>query len=177
MHPDICEILYTEEALARRVDELARGISICYQGKTPLLISLLKGSFVFMADLIRKLTCDCQVDFMAVSTYGDKSETTGVVRILKDLDKDIENLDILVVEDILDSGVTLSYIIKLLAARNPASLRLCTLFNKPSRRRVPVEVDFCGFDIPDAFVVGYGLDYAEKYRNLPYLGVLSPDCL
>ena len=139
-----------------------------------MLISVLRGSFVFMADLTRKITLPCTVDFMAVSSYRKGTTSSGQVQITKDLSDDIEGKDILVVEDILDSGNTLSYLMKLLQARHPASIRLCTLLDKPERRVVPVQADYVGFTIPDEFVVGYGLDYAEKYRNLPYIGVLKP---
>ena len=171
---DIDHILFSEEALRQRVSELAAQIDRDYAGKEPLLISILRGSFVFMADLVRSITLPCTVDFMAVSSYGSGTVSSGQVKIVKDLSEPIEGKDILVVEDILDSGNTLSYLFKLLEARHPASIRLCTLLDKPERRTKPVAVQYTGFTIPDEFVVGYGLDYDEKYRNLPYIGVLKP---
>ena len=158
LEKDIQEILFSEEQLASRVNEIARQITQDYQGKEIVLISVLRGSFVFMADLCRRIDLPCTVDFMAV-----------------DLSSDIAGKHIIVVEDILDSGNTLSYLLKLLAQRKPASIRLCTLLDKPERRTKPVEVHYSGFTIPDAFVVGYGLDYAEHYRNLPYIGILKPE--
>ncbi len=175
MHDDIERVLLSAAEIERRVCELGAQISRDFEGREPLLVSVLKGSFVFMADLARTLTIPCTVDFMAVSSYGHKSETTGAVRILKDLDTDIEGRDVLVVEDILDSGITLSYIMNLMTASRPASLTLCALLDKPVRRQVPVEVQYTGFTVPDAFLVGYGLDYAGRYRNLPYIGILKPE--
>ena len=154
--------------------ELARQIERDYAGKTPMLISVLRGSFIFMADLCRALQLPCTLDFMSVSSYGKGTSSTGQVQITKDLSEHIEGRDLIVVEDILDSGNTLSYLLQLLQARRPASVRLATLLDKPSRRVKEVEVSYSGFSIPDYFVVGYGLDYAEKYRNLPYIGVLKP---
>ena len=171
---DIEKILIDEEQLAARVKELGEEISRDYEGKRPLLISVLKGSILFMADLMRAITIKCDIDFMAVSSYGAGTQTSGVVRILKDLDASVEGRHIIIVEDILDSGVTLSHLLSLLKTRNVASIRICTLLDKPERRRVPVNVDYRGFVIPDEFVVGYGLDYADLYRNLPYVGVLKP---
>ena len=174
LQQDIQRTLFSQEEIDRRLDELAAEINRDYAGKEPMLISVLRGSFVFMADLTRKITLPCTVDFMAVSSYRKGTTSSGQVQITKDLSDDIEGKDILVVEDILDSGNTLSYLMKLLQARHPASIRLCTLLDKPERRVVPVQADYVGFTIPDEFVVGYGLDYAEKYRNLPYIGVLKP---
>jgi len=171
---DIEKILIDEEQLAARVKELGEEISRDYEGKRPLLISVLKGSILFMADLMRAITIKCDIDFMAVSSYGAGTQSSGVVRILKDLDASVEGRHILIVEDILDSGVTLSHLLSLLKTRNVASIRISTLLDKPERRRVPVNVDYRGFVIPDEFVVGYGLDYADLYRNLPYVGVLKP---
>ncbi len=173
MHNEIERILFNEQEIAAKVTELAAKITKDYQGKSPLLISVLKGSFIFMADLVREIDLLCEMDFMAVSSYGKKSVTTGAVRIVKDLDRDIEGKDVIVVEDILDSGITLSYIMNLMKANKPTSISLCTLLDKPDRRQVPVDVQYTGFRIPDEFVVGYGLDYAERYRNLPYIGVLK----
>ena len=174
LEQDIERVLFSEEELNKRVNEIAAQINRDYAGKEPMLISVLRGSFVFMADLTRKIDLPCTVDFMAVSSYGKGTTSSGQVQITKDLSDDIEGKDILVVEDILDSGNTLNYLMKLLQARHPASIRLCTLLDKPERRVVPVQADYVGFTIPDEFVVGYGLDYAEKYRNLPYIGVLKP---
>ena len=174
LQQDIQRILFSQEEIDRRLGELAAEINRDYAGKEPMLISVLRGSFVFMADLTRKIDLPCTVDFMAVSSYGKGTTSSGQVQITKDLSDDIEGKDILVVEDILDSGNTLNYLMKLLQARHPASIRLCALLDKPERRVVPVQADYVGFTIPDEFVVGYGLDYAEKYRNLPYIGVLKP---
>ena len=171
---DIQEVLFSEEQLKNRVREIAQQITADYQGKEIMLISVLRGSFVFMADLCRAIDLPCTLDFMAVSSYGKGTKSSGQVQITKDLSDDIEGRHIIVVEDILDSGNTLSYLLKILENRHPASIRLCTLLDKPDRRVKPVEVHYSGFTIPDAFVVGYGLDYAEKYRNLPYIGILKP---
>ena len=172
---DVERVLFSEEQLRQRVAEIAAQIDRDYAGKEPLLVSVLRGSFVFMADLVRQIHLPCTVDFMAVSSYGAGTSSSGQVKIVKDLSEHIEGRDLIVVEDILDSGNTLSYLLKILQHRNPASIRLCTLLDKPERRVKPVEVHYCGFTIPDAFVVGYGLDYAEQYRNLPYIGILKPE--
>ena len=171
---DIQEVLFSEEQLKNRVREIAQQITADYQGKEIMLISVLRGSFVFMADLCRAIDLPCTLDFMAVSSYGKGTKSSGQVQITKDLSEDISDRHIIVVEDILDSGNTLSYLLKILENRHPASIRLCSLLDKPDRRVKPVEVHYSGFTIPDAFVVGYGLDYAEKYRNLPYIGILKP---
>ena len=173
---DVERVLFSEEELHRRVAEIAAEIDRDYAGREPLLVSVLRGSFVFMADLVRQIHLPCTVDFMAVSSYGAGTASSGQVRIIKDLSEHIEGRDVIVVEDILDSGNTLSYLLQLLQARSPASVRLCTLLDKPSRRTKEVELHYSGFTIPDYFVVGYGLDYAEKYRNLPYIGILKPVC-
>ena len=174
-HPDVAEILISSDELQARVQELGAEISDVYrrEGRQPMLLSVLKGSVIFLADLMRSLTIPHAIDFMAVSSYGAATESSGVVRILKDLDEPITGLHVLIVEDIIDSGYTLDYLRGLLLARNPASLRIVTLLNKPSRREVDVPVDWIGFDIPDKFVIGYGLDYDEHYRDLPYIGVLK----
>ncbi len=174
MRDDIDHILISEADLQKRVAQLGEQISADYAGKAPLLVSVLRGSFIFMADLTRHIQPFCQVDFMAVSSYGAGTSSSGQVNIVKDLTDSIEGQDVIVVEDILDSGNTLSYLFQLLEARNPASLRLCTLLDKPSRRTKPIAADYVGFTVPDEFVVGYGLDYNELYRNLPYIGVLKP---
>ena len=174
LEKDIDHILFSEEQLKARVREIAGQIDRDFAGKEPMLISVLRGSFIFMADLMRSITLPCTVDFMAVSSYGKGTKSSGQVQITKDLSEDISDRHIIVVEDILDSGNTLSYLLQILQARHPASMKLCTLLDKPDRRIKPVHVDYSGFSIPDEFVVGYGLDFAEKYRNLPYIGVLKP---
>ena len=174
MHKDVKEILFSEEQLKERVAQIAAQIDRDYAGKELMLVSVLRGSFIFMADLVRAITVPCRVDFMAVSSYGSGTVSSGQVQITKDLSEDITGRHLLVVEDILDSGNTLSYLLEVLRARKPASIRLCTLLDKPERRVKPVHLDYTGFTIPDAFVVGYGLDYDEYYRNLPYIGVLRP---
>lgn len=171
----IQEVLLSEEQLRNRVQEIAKQIEKDYEGKEIMLISVLRGSFVFMADLCRAIDLPCTLDFMSVSSYGKGTSSSGQVQITKDLSEDIAGRHIIVIEDILDSGNTLSYLLKLLEQRRPASIRLCTLLDKPERRVKPVEVHYSGFTIPDAFVVGYGLDYAEMYRNLPYIGILKPE--
>jgi hypoxanthine phosphoribosyltransferase len=171
---DIERVLFTEPEIKERVAAIADEINRDYADKTPMLVSVLRGSFIFMADLMRCIKLPCTVDFLAVSSYGKSTESSGQVQITKDLSEDITGRDILVVEDILDSGNTLNYLLLLLRARHPASIRLCTLLDKPSRRIRPVTAHYTGFSIPDHFVVGYGLDHAEKYRNLPYIGILKP---
>ncbi len=175
MQDKIAKVLVTEEELAAKVKAIGAKISEDYADKRPLLVSVLKGSIVFMADLMRAITIECDIDFMSCSSYGRSSKSSGVVRILKDLDNDINGRHIIVIEDILDSGLTLSYILELLQTRGAASIALCTLFDKPDRRKVDISVNYPGFTIPDEFVVGYGLDYGELYRNLPYIGVLKPE--
>ena len=175
MKNDIQEVLFSEAQLDAKVSELGARISKDYEGKNPLIVSVLKGSYVFMADLTRKITIPCNIDFMAVSSYGNGTMTTGEVQIIKDIGSKIDGRDLIIVEDILDSGVTLSFLMKILKARGANSIRLCTLLSKPERRKVDVPIDYLGFEIPDEFVVGYGLDYAEKYRNLPYIGILKPE--
>jgi hypoxanthine phosphoribosyltransferase len=171
------EILIDEEALSARVAELGVEVSADYQGRDLLLIGVLKGAVFFMADLMRHITVPCEVDFMAISSYGDSTDSSGIVRILKDLDINIEGRDVLVVEDIIDSGLTLSYLMRNLESREPASLGVCALMTKPDRREIDVPVRYVGFEIPNRFVVGYGLDFGERYRNLPYVAVLSDDLL
>lgn len=174
MHEHVESILYSEEQLRQRVKELGAQITADYAGKEPVLASVLRGSYIFMADLTRAIDLPVTVDFMAVSSYGAGTKSSGQVEIKKDLSDSIEGRDLIIVEDILDSGNTLSYLLELLRARKPASMKLCTLLDKPDRRVKEVHVDYSGFTIPDEFVVGYGLDYAEKYRNLPYIGILKP---
>ncbi|HEY8317043.1 MAG TPA: hypoxanthine phosphoribosyltransferase [Gaiellaceae bacterium] len=170
----VTEVLIDEQSLQRRIAELGEEISHDYTGRDLLLVGVLKGAVFFMADLMRGLSIPCEIDFMAISSYGDSTDSSGVVRILKDLDINIEGRDVLVVEDIIDSGLTLSYLMRNLEAREPASLEICALLTKPERREIEVPVRYVGFEIPNRFVIGYGLDFAERYRNLPYVGVLDP---
>jgi len=169
------EILIERDALQERVAALGREVSADYAERDLLLIGVLKGAVFFMADLMRHITVPCEVDFMAISSYGASTDSSGVVRILKDLDINIEGRDVLVVEDIIDSGLTLSYLMRNLEAREPATLEVCALLTKPDRREIDVPVRYIGFEIPNRFVVGYGLDFAERYRNLPYVGVLDSE--
>ena len=172
---DIAEILLDAETIRRRVGELGARLANDYAGRDLVLVSILKGALPFLADLMREVPIYCSLDFLEVSSYGAGTTTTGVVRILKDLAKPIEGRDVLVVEDILDTGHTLSYVIEHLRGQHPSSLGLCALLDKPARRVIPIQVDYQGFEIPDKFVVGYGLDFAERYRNLPFIGVLKPE--
>ncbi|MCG9966676.1 hypoxanthine phosphoribosyltransferase [Pelotomaculum terephthalicicum JT] len=176
MHPDGEKILLTEEQLELQVAELGRRISQDYAGKEILVVGILKGAMVFLADLVRKITVPTYFDFISVSSYGSSTKSSGVVRILKDLDRSITGRHVLIVEDIIDTGLTLNYLLENLSSRHPASIKLCALLDKPSRRLKPanINIDYCGFTIPDEFVVGYGLDYNERYRNLPYIMILSP---
>jgi hypoxanthine phosphoribosyltransferase len=171
------EILIEQEPLQARIAELGAEISREYEGRDLLLVGVLKGAVFFMADLMRELTIPCEIDFMAISSYGAATDSSGVVRILKDLDANIAGRDVLVVEDIIDSGLTLSYLMRSLKARKPASLEICALLTKPERREIDVPVKFVGFEIPNRFVIGYGLDFAERYRNLPFVAVLHPDLI
>jgi hypoxanthine phosphoribosyltransferase len=173
VHTDIQEILFTEEEIQHKIAELGRQISVDYAGRNLLVLCVLKGAFIFIADLVKRLDVPLEVDFMAISSYGAASQSSGVVKILKDLDAPVEGRDILIVEDIIDSGLTLSYLIDVLERRNARSIKVVALFDKPHRRKADLEADYKGFLIPDAFIVGYGLDYAEKYRNLPYVGILK----
>jgi hypoxanthine phosphoribosyltransferase len=176
LEDDLAEILITEEQLRARIAQLGKEIEADYQGRDLLAVCLLRGAAIFLADLTRQIAIPHEIDFMAVSSYGGgRTESSGVVRILMDLRANIRGRDVLIVEDIVDTGLTLTYIINNLTTRQPASLRTCSLLNKQARRMVDVSVDYIGFDIPDKFVVGYGLDYGEKYRNLPYVGVLKPE--
>ncbi len=172
---DIREVLVSTEALAARIKELGEAISADYAGKDILMVGVLRGAVIFMADLARAISRPVTMDFMAVSSYGASTKSSGVVKIVKDLDEDVAGRHLLIVEDIIDSGLTLKYLFDNLKSRKPASVKICTLLSKPSRRKVDVPVDYNGFTIPDDFVVGYGLDFAEKYRNLPYVGVLKPE--
>lgn len=172
---DILRVLISEEELRAKVTQLGIQITADYAGKSPVFIGVLKGCFVFMADLLRHVDLYCDLDFMAVSSYGSGTSSTGAVKINKDLSRDIEGRDVIIVEDILDSGVTLNYLCGYLERRNPASIKIVTLMDKPARRRADIKADYFGFNVPDEFVVGYGLDYDERYRNLPYIGVLKPE--
>lgn len=176
MVKDIEKVYYSEETLAEIVNRLGKQISEDYKDKNLLLVSVLKGSVIFMADLMRAITVPCEIDFMCVSSYQSGTKSSGVVKIIKDLDINLEGKDVLIVEDILDSGRTLSYLKTIIAGRNPSSIKICTLLDKPERRVVPdLVADYSGAEVPDEFVVGYGLDYDEKYRNLPYIGVLKEE--
>jgi hypoxanthine phosphoribosyltransferase len=172
---DVEKSLISAEQLAERIREIGDQITVDYAGKEILMIGVLRGAVIFMADLARAIKVPVALDFMAVSSYGAGTSSSGTVRILKDLDEDVQGKHVLVVEDIIDSGLTLNYLLDNLKSRNPASIKMCTLLNKPERRKVNVHIDYNGFSIPDYFVVGYGLDYAEKYRNLPFIGVLKPE--
>ncbi len=175
LYKDLEKVLITKDEIAEKVKELGRTITKDYEGEKPVLVCILKGASVFFADLIREIDLPLTLDFMAISSYGSATKTSGVVRILKDLDNDILGKDVIIVEDIVDTGVTLSYLMKILIQRGARSLKIAALLDKPARRKVPdLHVDYMCFDIPDAFVVGYGLDYDQTYRNLPDIGILSP---
>ncbi len=173
MESKVKKILITEEQIQKRIKELGQQITEDYRDKKLVMVSVLKGSVIFISDLMRAVNIHMQIDFMSVSSYRGGTKSTGVVKILKDLDMDIEGYDVLIVEDILDSGLTLSYIRELLLKRNPKSVKIATLLDKVDKRNIQIEADYVGFDLPDEFVIGYGLDYAEKYRNLPYIGVFD----
>jgi hypoxanthine phosphoribosyltransferase len=174
MHDDIEEILLTEDQIQARVGELGRQLAADYEGRFPVLVSVLKGSIVFLADLVRSMPVPLSVDLMELSSYGASTESSGQVRILKDLSGPIKGRDVIVVEDIIDTGLTLNYLLKYLHDRGPATVRICCLLDKPARRLAEIAIDYRGFTIADRFVIGYGLDYDERYRNLPYIGVLRP---
>ena len=175
MKEDIKEVLFSSDTLSEKVRELAEKISEDYKGKDLVVVGILKGSVIFAAELIKNISIQCEIDFMAVSSYGNSTETSGVVRILKDLDSNIEGKDILIVEDIVDTGTTLKYLLGYLKERKANSIEIVSLLNKPARRKVELDVKYIGFEVPDAFIVGYGIDYAERYRNLPYIGILKPE--
>ncbi|HCX78819.1 MAG TPA: hypoxanthine phosphoribosyltransferase [Firmicutes bacterium] len=175
MADNLDEVLLSKEEIDEKVKELGKMLAEEYAGKRPLLICVLKGALIFVADLARAMNIPLEVDFMAVSSYGVSTKSSGVVRILKDLETGIEGRHVLIVEDIIDTGLTLKYLIENLKSRKPASIKICTLLDKPSRRRVQLQPDFSGFEIPDKFVIGYGLDFSEIYRNLPFIGVLKPE--
>lgn len=174
---DVQEVLFTEEQIHERVEELARQISQDYQEKTPIIVGVLKGVMCFLPDLIRKMSIPVEVDFIAVSSYSTETRDKGVVRVVKDLDLPLIDRHVLFVEDVVDTGLTLHYLLRNLRARNPASLEVCTLLNKNPRRLINIPIRYVGFEVPDYFVVGYGLDYNERYRNLPYIGILKPSVL
>lgn len=175
MHPDLQEVLFTEEQIADCVAELGERLSADYAGKNPLFICVLKGAVLFMADLVKKVTLPIEMDFMATSSYGESSKSSGVVRILKDLEGSVEGRHVVIVEDIVDTGLTLAYLRDLLKGRRAASVKVAALFDKPDGRKVDITPDYYGFVVPNKFIVGYGLDYAERYRNLPFVGVLRPE--
>lgn len=175
MQNDIKEILITSEQIKEKVEQLGVQLSKEYKGRNPLVICVLKGAFIFMSDLVKEITVPMELDFMAVSSYGASTKSSGEVKIIKDLDTSVEGREILIVEDIIDSGLTLSYLVDVLERRKVKSVKIVTLFDKPARRTVNLQADWSGFLIPDEFIVGYGLDYGEKYRNLPYIGVLKPE--
>ena len=175
MKNDILKVLLSKEQIDARVQELGAELTEKFKGEEPLFIGILKGSFVFMADLVRCVDLKSSVDFMAVSSYGSGTKSSGAVKIMKDLNEDIAGRHVIIVEEILDSGVTLNYLCGYLQNRKPASITLITLLDKPARRKAPIKADYVGFEVPDEFVVGYGMDYAEKYRNLPYVGILKPE--
>ncbi len=175
MHPDLDRIVLTEQQIQDRITEIGADISRDYGDESVLLIAVLRGASLFIADLARRITSPVEIDFMAVSSYGSSRQSSGVVRIIKDLEELIEGRHVLVVEDILDTGLTLKYLLKNLASRKPATLEVVTLLSKEDKQRVPISCRYVGFSVPDEFVVGYGLDYAERYRNLPYIGVLKPE--
>lgn len=176
MHEDIESILFSKEQIQKRINELGKQITEDYRGKNLLLISILKGSFVFMSDLARAIDLRCKMDFLgACSYYGTNIKSTGIVTITKDIEMSIEGYDVIIVEDIIDSGNTLDHVKKRLSVKGAKSIKICTLFNKPSRRKIDMEVDYYGFEIEDLFIVGFGLDYDEEYRNLPYVGILKPE--
>ena len=175
MIAEIKEVLFTKEVIQKRVRELGEAITNDYRGSSPVLIGILKGGLPFLADLMRAIDLPLSYDLMAVSSYGASTKSSGTVRILKDLDLSIENRDVIIVEDIVDTGLTLKYLLENLKSRQVNSLKICTLLDKPSRRKVAIQPDYNGFEIPDKFVVGYGLDYMENYRNLPYIGILKDE--
>ena len=174
IHADVEEVLLSGDEVQTRVGELGAQLAADYEGRDPVLVSVLKGSIIFLADLVRAMPIPLSVDLMEVSSHGSSTESSGQVRILKDLSTPIEGREVIVVEDIIDTGLTLNYLLRYLRDKGPASMRICCLLDKPARRLAPIEIDYRGFTIADRFVIGYGLDYAERYRNLPYIGVLRP---
>jgi hypoxanthine phosphoribosyltransferase len=175
MLSDIKEVLISEEQIQAKVDELAAQISRDYRDRNPVLVGVLNGAFIFLADLVRRLELSCAIDFVAWASYGKDTSSSGVFRIMKDLEMNVEGRHVLVVEDIIDTGLTLHYLLDTIRARRPASVKVVALLDKPSRRRIEAKADYLGFQVPDAFVVGYGLDFAQGYRNLPFIGILKPE--
>ena len=175
MTDDLKSVLYTEEQIAKRVAEMGAELTRDYAGKNPIVVGILKGASIFTTDIVRKIETPMQLDFMVVSSYGAGTKTSGTVRIRKDMDADVRDRHVIICEDIIDSGVTMSNLFAMHETRKPASLRLCALLSKPARREVDVKIDYCGWEVPDEFLVGYGLDYAERYRNLPCIGILKPE--
>ena len=175
LHNAISQILFTEDQIKNRIFQLAETINEDYRHKYPIFVGVLKGVFIFMADLLRAIEIDCDVDFLAISNYSNDARTRGVVRLVKDLDIPIEGRHVLFIEDVIDTGLTLHYLLRNLNERNPASLKVCTLFNKPTRRLIELPIQYKGFDLPDKFIVGYGLDYNERFRNLPYVGIIKAE--
>ena len=175
MKEDIKEVLFSEEVIVDKVKQMGETLSLDYKGKNLLVVGVLKGSVVFASELLKHIDIPCELDFMAVSSYGSSTQTSGVVRILKDLDNDVEGKDVIIVEDIVDTGLTLSYLLKYLEDRNANSIEIVTLLNKPARRKTDINVKYSGFEVPDEFIVGYGIDYAEKYRNLPFIASLKEE--
>lgn len=176
MNDCVERVLLSESDISEMVKQLGKQISEDYKDKNLLLVSVLKGSVVFMADLMRSISIPCEIDFMVVSSYGSGTKTSGNIKIIKDLNIDVKDYDLLIVEDILDSGVTLSSLKEMLEARKPASVKICTFLDKPERRKANIKADYCGAEVPDEFIVGYGLDYDEKFRNLPHVGILKREC-
>ncbi|NLY97076.1 MAG: hypoxanthine phosphoribosyltransferase [Clostridiaceae bacterium] len=172
---DIERVLIDKETILKRVKGLGAEITRTYEGKELLVVGVLKGGFIFMADLVREIRCKLQLDFISVSSYGNSTESSGIVRIIKDIETNIANKHVMLVEELIDTGLTLSHLKQLLYTRKPASIKICTMFDKPSRRKINLEVDFIGLEVPDYFIVGYGLDYSESYRNLPEVCVLKPE--
>ncbi|MCD6176835.1 MAG: hypoxanthine phosphoribosyltransferase [Candidatus Cloacimonetes bacterium] len=175
MRNDIEKILKTETEIQEKIKQLGRQISKDYEGKNPIMICILKGGIVFLSDLVRSISIKVELDFMSLSSYGDSTQSSGVVRIKKDIDADISNRDVIIVEDIVDSGLTLKYINDYFKQHNPASVKICTLLDKPKAHKIEINIDYVGFEVGNEFVVGYGLDYAQRYRNLPYIGILKKE--
>lgn len=177
LEDDVSSIIFSEDEIDSKVEELGRSITEDFAGRDLLLIGVLRGCVTFVSDLMREITLPLEIDFLAVGSYGRSSESSGVVRVLKDLNETIDNRHVLLVEDIVDTGLTLNFLLGYLKARNPASVSVCSLLDKPARREVDVDIDYGGFEVPDSFLVGYGLDYAQKYRNLPYIGSLKDEVI
>ena len=175
MHKDIQEVFYSEEVLKEKIEILAKRINEDYKGKKLLMVVILKGSFIFASDLIKKIDVDCELDFMAISSYGNGTESSGCVKVKKEVGCDVENKNVLIVEDIVDSGITLNFLVNYFKDKKVNSVEVVSLLNKSARRKIPVNIKYIGFEVADEFLVGYGLDYAERYRNIPYIGILKPE--